>query len=121
MAPPAPAMCLCKSSKEFERVLNYLKVPKENRPRWLSERAYGCVHHFENDEGEHVAVVCVTPGLDNILAVAVLVHEAVHVWQKWAEMYDEKQPGQEQEAYAIQFITTELVKEYFRGEEGGVG
>lgn len=44
----------------------------------------------------------------------LLVHEAVHVWQAYAEHMGETNPGDEQEAYAIQSISMALLGEYAR-------
>ena len=42
----------------------------------------------------------------------LLVHEAVHLWQAHCRWLGEDKPGEETEAYAIQKIAGELIKEY---------
>ena len=44
----------------------------------------------------------------------LLIHEAVHVWQGYARDLGEDNPGDEQEAYAIQSIAQELLAEFAR-------
>ena len=43
---------------------------------------------------------------------ALLVHEAVHVWQAFCEDIGEKSPSDEFEAYSIQSISYELMTAY---------
>lgn len=51
---------------------------------------------------------------DRIQIYALLVHEAVHVWQKYRAGIGEHTPGKEQEAYAVQAISQNLMYEYER-------
>ena len=44
----------------------------------------------------------------------MLVHEAVHVWQAYCREIGERNPGDEQEAYAVQSIAQELMAEFAR-------
>lgn len=61
-----------------------------------------------------VAIICIKEGLELSLieTFSLLVHEAVHLWQAHCEYIGEEAPGDEIEAYAIQKIATELMKEY---------
>jgi hypothetical protein len=61
-----------------------------------------------------VVALRVTDGRTAIEIAGLLVHEAVHVWQHYAESIGERNPGAEQEAYAIQAIAQELMAEYAR-------
>jgi hypothetical protein len=46
--------------------------------------------------------------------LALLVHEAVHIWQETKRHYTETNPGDEIEAYCIQGITESLFEAYFK-------
>jgi hypothetical protein len=74
------------------------------------------VHHASNPKGETVCIVCIDQSLDrNAIEVAgLLIHEAVHIWQQHCDDIGESDPGREQEAYAIQAISQELLAEFAR-------
>ena len=48
------------------------------------------------------------------LIYALLVHEAVHIWQEIKKLIGEEHPSKEFEAYSMQAITQELFVEYQR-------
>ena len=114
IAAPGPYMCLRLSEEEYLAEMRKLKfkVP----PTWVTPGADATVHHFEQTDGDHMAVVClnVTPDRTAIEIAGLLVHEAVHIWQEYADGIGETHPGREQEAYAIQSIAQELMAEYAR-------
>ena len=90
-----------------------------------------CQSWIRNDHSDATAHVCVSPKGDLCCVVALrgfhgrnpvevaglLVHEAVHIWQEYAERIGERIPGAEQEAYAIQAISQELMAEFARRME----
>ena len=47
-----------------------------------------------------------------IEVACLLVHEAVHIWQRTCEDYGEHRPSAEFEAYAIQNISQQLMQSY---------
>ncbi|KCY47724.1 hypothetical protein J715_3367 [Acinetobacter baumannii 1571545] len=47
----------------------------------------------------------------------LLLHEAVHVWQKVKKLMGEKEPSSEFEAYSIQSIAQDLFKMYEESEK----
>lgn len=104
-------ICLCRTEKEFQRVLKGLKVPPKDRPEWISPRADATVHFLRNREHE-IAVVCLGPmkGRTKAEINALLVHEAVHIWQACRESMGEGAPGSEFEAYSIQAISQALME-----------
>lgn len=77
--------------------------------------AGGAVFGFDGKHG--LACIVAMRGVADktpIEIAGLLVHEAVHVWQQYADEIGERQPGREQEAYAIQSIAQELMAEFAR-------
>ena len=114
VAAPGPYLTLCLTEAEFHDALRKLKL--HERPTFVSPNADATTHHFANDSGGQVCIVCLRDcrKRDSIEIAGMLVHEAVHVWQEYCERIGEKQPGTEQEAYAIQAIAQELMAEFRR-------
>ena len=59
--------------------------------------------------------MCITPPaphLSGVQIAAMLVHEAVHVWQTIRRSIGETSPSSEFEAYSIQHIAQELMSRY---------
>lgn len=54
---------------------------------------------------------------DQIQVYGLLLHEAVHVWQKVKKLMGEKEPSPEFEAYSIQSIAQDLFKMYEESEK----
>ena len=110
---------LCTTEKQYRSVLKHLRVKGGSAPTFLSTpQANATVHHF-NCEGKYCAVVCLgnTKERTNAQVLALLVHEAVHIWQEFKENIGEREPGRETEAYAIQSISQSLITEYFRQKD----
>lgn len=114
IAHPGPYLVLCKTEQELGAALDHLGV--KDRPVFMaSERANATAHFFDNaHDGQLAAVVCIgsTEGRNAIEIAGLLVHEAVHVWQRYARSIGENNPGDEQEAYAVQAIAQELMMAY---------
>jgi len=74
------------------------------------------VHYFENHEGSEVAFVCMYEwqGKARESVYALLVHEAVHIWQRMCEIMGEREPSSEFEAYCVQAISQRLFMEFER-------
>lgn len=114
IAKPGPHLTLCLSQPEFDAVMKQLKV--RNPPDFLIPGAHASTHHFENAKGELTSVVSLGYSEERspIEIAGLLIHEATHVWQEYAAVMGELNPGREQEAYAIQAISQELLAEYAR-------
>jgi hypothetical protein len=54
----------------------------------------------------------VAEGITGLQVAALLVHEAVHVWQLFRESIGEHGPSKEFEAYSIQAISQRLMERY---------
>jgi hypothetical protein len=112
---PGPYLTLCLSEDEYDGVMHYLKV--KHYGSWISTpQASATSHHLTNQDGNLCCIVCLGDyKSQNAVEIAgILVHEAVHVWQEYADFYGEKNPGREQEAYAVQSIAQELMAEFAR-------
>lgn len=115
IAHPGPYLALCLSDEAFQTAMRRLNI--KNPPEWIkTPRAHATVHHCNNSENELCCVVCMVfePHRDSIEIAGLLVHEAVHIWQEYASIIGETNPGREQEAYAVQCIAQELLAEYRR-------
>lgn len=81
----------------------------KERIEFVESDAAGTTHILRSDENNKIAIVCVDvrhlKGKSKSQIMGLLVHEAVHVWQECLITMREKNPGQEVEAYAIQWIS----------------
>lgn len=109
-----PYLCLCTTAKDYHAVMDYLKVPAHQRGPWVGKRADATTHLLENQDHGLAAVVCLgdVSQRSPIDVAALLVHEAVHVWQAFCEHIGEKPPSDEFEAYSIQALSRELMAAY---------
>lgn len=107
---------LCLDAEGFEAELQRLHVPPAQRPVFVRPGSDACVHYMQNSECGNVAIVClrVPDGVTPVEVAALLVHEAVHVWQWIKELVGEDAPSVEFEAYSIQSISQNLMEAYAR-------
>jgi len=111
---PVP-YCLCTDEKRFKKVMKTLRVPKSQRPSFLGrETSDAATHVLETSDGDRCAVVTIRKQGDKTAeqVYALLVHEAVHIWQFVREGLGEDSPSSEFEAYSIQSISQSLMEEY---------
>lgn len=114
IAAPGPCLALCLSEEAYLAAAKHLRCA--NHGPWIkTEWSDATAHYFESDRGLAV-VVCLRGwgSRDPVEVAGLLVHEAVHVWQEYAERLGEVSPGREQEAYAIQSIAQELMADFVR-------
>lgn len=76
-------------------------------------------HFLTAEDGRLAAMVCLFDHTHDIrLTYALLVHEAVHIYQEIIKHIGEDEPGPEFEAYLVQKISQELFFEYDRQTRG---
>jgi hypothetical protein len=88
-----------------------MKVNRISGYDWPSDPNHigGCV--TLPGDGLVIAVQLVANAPDPL---ATIIHESVHVWQDMMEYMVEESPGNEVEAYTIEYIATTLMGEYQR-------
>lgn len=111
VAYPGPRLCLCLDEKSFAAAIQELGMDGES---FLGNGSTARTT-IARDRSEVVCVVQLDDtDLKLLELIGLLVHEAVHVWQEYQQFIGEEHPGAEQEAYAIQAISQELLTEYQR-------
>ena len=106
-------LILCLTDKELQKAIK----PLTKYSVFFPESGAKCSTFTKETTDELCAVVTLSKSAQQLSLVEVyglLVHEAVHVWQAYADSIGEVSPGKEQEAYAIQAIAQELMAEYER-------
>ena len=107
-------MCLCLSEKEYRAALQHLDI--EEVGAWVKDGADATAHYMRTADGRTSVVVCLKGHAERtpVQVAAMLVHEAVHIWQYYCDDMGERSPGAEQEAYAIQNLSQTLMEEFSR-------
>ena len=103
-------VALCLNEKEFKQACKDIEV--KEIPEFSKGDDFARCHFFERDN-DVLAIVCLNPGKHSIAEVhGILVHEAVHIWQKVKEHIEESNPSSEFEAYSLQNIAQSLFEAY---------
>jgi hypothetical protein len=113
---------LCLDEDVYYDELKRLEMPVSSWGEFITggSTSHATTHSFISPNGTPVAIVCMHrtyPGDERTgtQIAALLVHEAVHIWQKHAAYigaYNDH--GDEEEAYAIQNIAQNLMEEFVR-------
>jgi hypothetical protein len=110
-----PRYTLCTTKAQFAAALKEIKVDNYDR-EFLDTGVDACVHYFGCDSGPVICIVCVNmkemQQYDGIEIAVILVHESVHIWQKYVKYIGEQAPSKEFEAYSIEAISEGLMREY---------
>jgi len=106
-----PYLRLCLSAKEYEAELKSLKLAKGGP--FPSERGIARCNWYTHKNGDLMCFVClhgdVLEDRDGPQIAALIVHEAVHVFQRYRNWVGESKPSSEFEAYSIQTISQRLM------------
>lgn len=107
-----PQVALCTSEKEWAAVLADMNC--KSTVDWLNPGADATTHFFHGNAGGLRNVVCIrsSPDKPGSAVAALLVHEAVHVWQAYCDTIGEDKPSVEFEAYGIQMLSQYLFDAY---------
>ena len=108
-----PFLRLCLDERDFRAALRDIECQKPHPSFLGSAQADATTHLISSNRG---LVAIVTLGdmtkRDLVEVYALLVHEAVHVWQALREDLGERDPSHEFEAYALQSIAGTLMQAY---------
>lgn len=103
---------LCVTEEDFEAECLHLNLKAREVPMALrgSTKAGATTHTFHNGADGTVACIIYMPDAGRALneVHALLVHEAMHVYQTILEEMGESSPGQEVEAYTVQHLCQAL-------------
>lgn len=114
IAAPGPYLTLCLHEDEFRQALR--KLGDSASGSWVSQGAQATMWHLDSPRGDLCCIVCLSDwaGRNPVEVAGLLVHESVHIWQQYCRRIGETNPGDEQEAYAVQSIAQELMAEFAR-------
>ena len=78
--------------------------------------------NFLTNEKDEMFIVVYIPrtDIDMLYQRALVVHEAVHIWQRIKKLMGEKKPSTEFEAYSIQRIAQDLFAMFQESETDGM-
>lgn len=103
----------CTDPTAFAKEMKRLKV--DPAPKFLSDAAFATTHCLtRSSAGLITIIVCINPKRKPMVLPACLAHEATHVFQFAMEKMGEDKPGDEIQAYAIQYFTELMWNEVTR-------
>jgi len=88
-----------------------------NVDKFLSVEGAAAQVDFYSDGAYVIVQIGEAADKDQIQVYGLLLHEAVHVWQKVKKLMGEKEPSPEFEAYSIQSIAQDLFEMYEESEK----
>ena len=109
-----PYLTLALDARAYKKAMKHLGIAKEARTAWVPPGSDATTHLASHPKHGLSCVVCLrrSPDVDDIQIYALLVHEAVHVFQLWCQNHGERSPSEEFQAYSIQTIAQRLMQSY---------
>lgn len=106
---------LCTNEKQLHNLLKKINVAPQDYCNFVSE-GYGAEVHYYESEEDRYAIVCMNIYKDDSIAdtVALLAHEASHIFDYITEYMNEAEPSKEFKAWSLQTIVSNLVEEYYK-------
>lgn len=114
-ASPGPYLTLVLNEADYLKAMKQCKVKVIND--WIKTSwADATAHMLDHPDGGQCVIVALREKekSDPIEIAGLLVHEAVHIAQRYFASIGEHAPAEEQQAYAIQAFSQELMAEYAR-------
>lgn len=110
-----PYLALVTSQAEYKKALKDLNLTDDDE--FVPSGWHACTHTFKTNDGSIACIVGLNmenaAKMEPIDVAALLVHEAVHVWQYTERAAGTNNPfGDEGEAYFVQNISATLMHAY---------
>lgn len=107
--------CLCINEEQLRREEKRLKVKAPSE--FMPHGAHAITVQLDSPVEGPLAIVCVSVDDEHCSYesyLALIAHEATHIFQMICVVWGERKPSDEFMAYAIQMITLDLFKEFAR-------
>lgn len=115
--PTGTRYSLCLSEKQYEKAMNKMKVPVEERGHFVSSGKQATTYFIPTNHGV-CCVVCLgdMSNYSKDEVYGLILHECIHIWQTIKEWMQEESPGDEVEAYSIQSIFMDMISVWKHGK-----
>lgn len=105
--------CLVVSKKDAKKVAKKYNLLNDALPDDIGSDAYA----YHDPNSRIVVVRLIADDLSLVETIGLIVHEVTHVKQYIMEQISEHNPSDEFEAYTMQEITKNLIKDYFKKKD----
>lgn len=100
---------VCSSKKTYRKEMARLKIA--NTDPAILPGSDATVHYFDTNNGQNIAIVCISKLSNHLNFMGLLAHEAYHIHRYNMQLIREDAPGEEVSAYCIQMILQRLIDE----------